>query len=109
MKLPKSIPIGGHPIRLVKSSALDDFGEYKHDLGQILIGKLALDGTEATLIATIRHEALDAALHIGGQAWAEKYNQESVVRCVEGLFFPAWDAFMAKLTKLNQCQPNTKQ
>jgi len=30
-------------------------------------------------------------LLLSGVGWMEKYDQESVVRCMEEIFFPSWD------------------
>ena len=37
-----------------------------------------------------------AALRIGGVAFSEYMEEESVVRCMDDLFFPAWDAIQSK-------------
>lgn len=93
MKPPKSTPIGGKRIK-IRVMKMEDWGEYFHDKGEICVSDKA---TGRDLLETLRHEVLEASLHIGGVAWSDKYEQEVVVRCIEGIFFPAWDALIKKL------------
>lgn len=46
-------------------------------------------------IETLRHEMIHAALAVGGVSFAVEYDEEVIVRCLDSIFFPAWD----KLTK----------
>ena len=98
MKFPKTITIAGRRIKLVvepfKGTDSDTFGEYFHDdkLIQINTGlsdKVALD--------TLRHEMMEASLFISGLAWTENYEQEAIVRCMEELFFPAWEVILKRI------------
>ena len=98
MKFPKTVSIAGRRIRLVvkpfKGADSDTFGEYFHDekLIQINTGlgdEVALD--------TLRHEMMEASLFLSGLAWAERYEQESIVRCMEEIFFPAWDSILTRI------------
>ena len=43
---------------------------------------------------------MEASLLISGVGWLENYDQEAVVRCMEEIFFPAWESFLKK-TDLN--------
>jgi hypothetical protein len=38
---------------------------------------------------------IHAALAVGGVSFAVEYDEEVIVRCLDSIFFPAWD----KLTK----------
>lgn len=96
--IPRSVPIGGRKVKIRVIKGKEDWGEYFHDIGEIHISDKAF-ASRTILIETIRHEILEAALHIGGVAWSEHYDQEVFVRCVEGIFFPAWDKFSPKLSK----------
>ena len=29
---------------------------------------------------------------VGGVCWCERFKEEAIVRCLDELFFPAWDA-----------------
>jgi len=94
MPLPKSVLIAGQPIK-IKLAELDDcFGQYRHDDRVILINK-ELNGW--TLETTLRHEMLEASLLLSGVGWCENYEQEAVVRCMDEVFFPAWERTQKRL------------
>lgn len=40
---------------------------------------------------TLRHELMEASLCISGVGFCETFEQEAVVRCMDEVFFPAWD------------------
>ena len=98
MKFPKTVSIAGRRIRLVvkpfKGADRDTFGEYFHDdkLIQINTGL----GDEVALV-TLRHEMMEASLYLSGLAWAERYEQEPIIRCMEEIFFPAWDIILTRI------------
>ena len=48
------------------------------------------------LLETIRHEMMEASLLLSGVGWLESYEQEAVVRCMEEIFFPAWERFLKR-------------
>lgn len=95
MNLPKSIPIGGRRVR-IKICEREKWGEYFHDKAEI---QISTQVTGKDLIETLRHEMLEASLYISGVAWNERHEQEAVVRCMETIFFPAWDNLNRKLNK----------
>ena len=100
MRLPKSISIAGQRVKLELvpfNGDSPDFGLYLHDKKTIEINK-TIKGKN--LINTIRHEMMEASLLISGVGWLENYDQEAVVRCMEEIFFPAWESFLKK-TDLN--------
>ena len=98
MKFPKTITIAGKRIKLVvedfKGADSDTFGEYFHDNKLIQINAGLSDEESLT---TLRHEMMEASLFISGLAWAERYEQESVVRCMEEIFFPAWETLLKRI------------
>lgn len=97
MRLPKSISIAGQRVKLELvpfNGDSPDFGLYLHDKKTIEINK-TLKGKN--LINTIRHEMMEASLLISGVGWLENYDQEAVVRCMEEIFFPAWESFLKKI------------
>ena len=97
MELPKTISIAGHRIKLevVPLSGEDPpYGLYFHDKKLIQINANIRD---KTLLNTIRHEMMEASLFISGLAWAERYEQEAIVRCMEEIFFPAWETILQRL------------
>lgn len=97
MKLPKTISIAGKRIKLeVVLIAGEDpaYGMYFHDKKLIQINQ-NIKGN--LLLETIRHEMMEASLLLSGVGWLEKYEQEAVVRCMEEIFFPAWELFQKKI------------
>lgn len=98
MKVPRTVVIGGQKVK-IKFEAFKDyggytFGQYFHDDKLI---QLNTDLTERDVIETIRHEMMEASLLISGVGFSERYEQEAVVRCMEEIFFPAWDSMAKKL------------
>lgn len=93
--LPKSISVGGKRIAIKVNNQIDDYGQYHHDAGCIHIGKAALED-EKTTLETIRHELVHAALNISGIAFSKKLEEEVFVRCMDSIFFPAWERFLAR-------------
>ena len=75
------------------------YGEYLHDRKRIHVAQ-GLD--DKTLLITIRHEMMEASLLLSGVGWNDTYQQEAVVRCMEEIFFPAWNVFLHRITKLNR-------
>lgn len=98
MKFPKTVSIAGRRIRLVvkpfKGADSDTFGEYFHDDKLIQINT-GLDDTVA--LETLRHEVMEASLLLSGVGFSERYEQEAVVRCMEEIFFPAWDVIIKRI------------
>lgn len=98
VQLPKTISIAGQRVKLELvpfNGDSPDFGLYLHDKKTIEINK-NLKGK--VLLNTIRHEMMEASLLISGVGWLENYDQEAVVRCMEEIFFPAWELFLKRVT-----------
>ena len=98
MDLPKSIPIAGHPIKLEVVPLFGEdppYGLYYHDKKLIQVNN-TVKGT--FLLNTIRHEMMEASLLLSGVGFMEAYEQEAVVRCMEEIFFPAWNSFLNKVS-----------
>jgi hypothetical protein len=89
------VTLGGQAIKVRVVKGMVDWGEYCHDDNVIKISAKCVD-IPGALRATLRHELTHAALSIGGVGFAERYEEESVVRCLDQLFFPAWDKLEAK-------------
>lgn len=90
VKVPGVVVVGGKRIRVrwVDDLELPDAsGDYRHGRGEI---RLRLG--EAGWVETLRHEMVHAAFAIGGICWCERFEEEAIVRCLDELFFPAWDA-----------------
>ncbi len=96
VQLPKTVSIAGQRVKLEVipfNGDSDDFGMYLHDKKTIQINN-TLSGT--ILLKTIRHEMMEASLLISGVGWLQTYDQEAIVRCMEEIFFPAWESFLKK-------------
>lgn len=76
---PKSLYIGGRRIKVVLDEDMDDHGLYYHDLRKIVINP-----TKEDPLASLLHEAVHAALTIGGVAevLGDKL-EEAVCRAIE--------------------------
>lgn len=94
-KLPKSVTIGGRRISIKVDPKCEDWGQYHHDAGTIIISGMATK-REKHLLETVRHEIAHAALHISGVAYSENLEEEAIVRCMDTIFFPAWERFLAR-------------
>lgn len=90
--------VAGRRVRLVICDLDDTYGQYKHDLKTIEISRAIPDSVK---LITIRHELMEAALLLSGVGFAEQYQQEQIVRCMEEIFFPAWDGFLKRIAKSN--------
>jgi hypothetical protein len=95
MKIPRKINIGGiaFKVRFVKFTD-DDYGKMDFDQRLILLNQ-GMKNNLPMAIETLRHEMIHAALAVGGVSFAVEYDEEVIVRCLDSIFFPAWD----KLTK----------
>ena len=98
MKLPKTATIGGRRIKIAvepfKGVDSDTFGEYFHDDKLIQINT---DMDDTVTLETLRHEFMEASLLISGVGVSERYEQEAVVRCMEEIFFPAWELIFKRI------------
>ena len=73
-----------------------DYGRMIFDQRKIVINTICL--AKASLLReTLRHEILHSALHFSGASFLEHYEEETVVRAIENIYFPAWDGIKAKL------------
>lgn len=90
MKLPRKINIAGQPIKIVRVKLDNTYAQYEHEKRTIFVDKSIFD--DRTFITSLRHEVLEASLLISGVGWSEKYDQEPIVRCVDEIFWPAWES-----------------
>ena len=88
--------VGGIRIAIQIAEVEGSFGEYRHDERKIVIAPATLRKRQ-DLVSTLRHEILHAALQISGVGFSEKYDEESIVRCFDGIFWPAWERMRKKL------------
>ena len=98
MTVPKSITIGGVRVRIRLGDLGDDdcYGRYSHRRKLITIDK-TLKGKE--LHDTIRHEMLHASLAVSGLSYSESYEEESIIRCMDEIYFPAWERFTKRFNQ----------
>lgn len=89
-KIPQSVTIGGRELTIRVDTELDSWGEYHADARQIVLAYKSTI-TESTLIETLRHEMVHAALDIGGISHLKNYEEEAIVRCLDSIFHPAWE------------------
>jgi hypothetical protein len=93
MTVPKKVTIGGIAFA-VKRMKMETYGEMDFDARKIHISSDIKD--DAMIIDTLKHEMLHATLAVGGHSWAKVYDEECIVRCIENIFFPAWDNLVKK-------------
>jgi hypothetical protein len=94
MKLPTSVKIAGQRIKIKVGKLEESYGQYEHENRIIWISNTLKD--ERSILTTLRHEMLEASLLISGVGWLEKYDQEAIVRCVDEIFWPAWESLNLK-------------
>jgi hypothetical protein len=83
---PKFVEIGGYRIAIRFANLEEAYGQYTHEAKVI---ELQSDMPFEDTFNTLQHEMMEAALYISGLAFATKYDQEPIVRCMENLFLPA--------------------
>ena len=84
----RRVEVAGNPLVVEFDPSLEDFGQWHLETWTIKIGRRA----ESCFWDTLRHEMVHAALDFGGVSYNERMEVEAVVRCLDHLFFPAWDA-----------------
>ncbi len=95
MRIPKSLRVAGQTVKIVQKDLSDQdlYGYYSHDQKVITIDK---DLSPKDAIETLRHELMEASLCISGVGFCETFEQEAVVRCMEEVFFPAYDRLIKR-------------
>ena len=96
MKIPKTIRIAGQTIQIMREDLSDEnlFGYYSHDRQVIILYK---ELKEDKIHTTLRHELMEASLCISGVGFCETFEQEAVVRCMDEVFFPAYERLRKRL------------
>ena len=95
---PFQVTVGGQTLR-VEWADIADYGMYLHDEKKIVLSVKLQDDADG-LVSTLRHEMLHAAFAISGHSfgWTSE-QEEQVVRCLDGIFFPAWEKVLAAVRK----------
>ena len=98
MNIPAKVHIGGHAIPIEWDDGAD-WGGYSPDKKLIMLNeKLKQDPKGFT--ETLRHEMVHASFYISGVAFGFTDDQmEQIVRCLDDIFFPAWESVIAKARK----------
>ena len=87
--IPRSVVIAGHRIRIriVDGRELDGvYGDWSGERKEIRLAR-----GEDLMVATLRHEMMHAALDLSGVGWCKRYQEEAIVRCMDEIFWPAWE------------------
>ena len=93
--VPKQIEIGGSKIHVVVEP-MEEWGAYCHDTSTITLSPKTI-AKKSSLRETLRHEMLHASLQISGVGFMERYDEEPIVRCMDGVFWPAWERVRKRL------------
>ena len=86
--------IAGQRIKIQKADLDDCYGQYLHDKRIIQLHK---NLPELQIIPTLRHEMLHAAFHISGISFCESFQEEACIRCIDEVFFPAYERILKRL------------
>ena len=97
MKLPNSVQVGGHKID-VFFAQIENLGEYHTELKQIKINA-AIIADDKVVFETLRHEMIHCAFDISGIAFCETFEEEAIVRCLDNVFFPAYEKLVTQINK----------
>lgn len=97
VKIPKSVQVGGVTLAVRIVPDLDDWGQYRADDREIVLSTKTVSKA-SSLRETLRHEMLHAALDISGLSYMKTYEEEAIVRCIDNVFHPAWEATRKQLT-----------
>jgi len=87
-RLPQTVSIAGRRIAIKTCQHLEDLGQYRHESKEILISSKL---SSRMMVETLRHEMIHASLAMAGISFAEKYDEEPIVRAIEQIFFPSWE------------------
>jgi hypothetical protein len=86
--------IAGQRIKIQKIDLDSCYGQYFHDKKTI---QLDASLTDKDFIATLRHEMLHASFHISGISFCESFQEEACIRCIDEVFFPAYERILKRL------------
>ena len=90
----KSVNVAGKKLR-VKTAIGTDLGTYSHDDATI---HLHPEQSASSARETLRHEMVHATIAISGVGYALPNGvEEALVRALDSIFFPAWEAVETKL------------
>jgi len=90
----KSVMIAGQRIKIQMTDLDSAYGQYLHDRKTIQLDTYL---TDDDFITTLRHEMLHAAFHISGISFCESFQEEACIRCIDEVFFPAYERILKRL------------
>jgi hypothetical protein len=96
--LPKSVKVGGRVVRISIVEEVDEvssWGSFSLDRKEVRISEDAVRKGE--FASTLRHELTHAALQISGVSFSDSMEEEAIVRCMDEIFFPAWDRIRKRI------------
>ena len=93
--------MGGRKIAVRVDSEIDDYGQYHSGERKILISAKIMENPKEVR-ETLRHEMMHAALDMAGISYMKAYEEESIIRAFDSLFFPAWEIVEKQLLKTDQ-------
>ena len=94
MKSLKSVTIAGQLIKIKRTELEDCYGQYAHDRRIIFLN---VNLPEKDILSTLRHEMLHASFHIAGISFCESFEEEACIRCIDEVFFPAYERMLKRL------------
>lgn len=96
-KLPRHVTIGGVKFAIRFQALIDgDYGQMCIDSNEIILN-FHIKHDPKLVRETLRHEMVHAALAVAGLSFCKKYDEEAIVRCLDYIFFPAWERISLKL------------
>lgn len=94
MKALKSVVIAGQRVKIQLTELDDCYGQYLHEKRTI---QISTQLTKEDYLPTLRHEMLHAAFHISGISFCENFEEEACIRCIDEVFFPAYERILKRL------------
>ena len=93
--------IGGKRVKIKVSSDIEEWGSYYFDAQLIVISERSTHSRKL-LLQTLRHEMMHASLAISGVSFSTDFQEEAVCRCMDEIFFPAYERLITKLDKTHE-------
>ena len=102
------LQVGGQKVELRIVEGMQELGTYDHDSKIICINE-SLRDDDKEFFSTVRHELMHASLAISGVSFGmSEQVEEQVVRCFDGVFFPAYEAMINDALKWATKQPRKR-
>ncbi len=92
----KSVTIAGQLVKIKRIELEESYGQYVHDRRTIYLNAHL---PEKEILSTLRHEMLHASFHISGISFCENFEEEACIRCIDEVFFPAYERILKRILK----------